>query len=184
MPRAILTIEDVQLGGHTLYAVCRNAGCRHVKKVDLPLLLKHVDAQTSLMPGPHERHFTDAMRCTACRWRGVHLWVEPVERKSQVSRPSAPVKLPNFEIVNSGPAPFNQSDVIGTADNLMVGRGAYAAAALFYPDKRIILKQGAFVVEDSKSGKPVQIMTRDQFTEMREMERNMSYRSIPSAKRS
>lgn len=182
MPRSVQTvqtIEDVRRGGHTLYAVCRNAGCRYVKKVDIPLLLRKVDPRTRLRPGPHERHFTDSMRCSGCRWRGVYLWVEPAEQKREIVAKSTPPKLPNFVIVSEGPG---GNDVIATADNLMVGRGAYVAAALFHPDRRIVLKQGAFVIEDSKSGKPIKVMTEEQFSQMRASEHFLAHNSIPQLK--
>lgn len=176
MRKFVTTIADVQAGEHMLYAICRNDGCRHMMVVDLPLLLKRVKPTDRLLPRRHERHFTDSMRCPSCRWRGVRLWLEPAEQKRQIlQKPSAPPKQPNFLIVADGDTGL---DVIATADNLMVGKGAYAAAALFYADKRITLKQGIFVIEDSKSGKPIEVLTAERYKAMREAERFMGNNPI------
>jgi hypothetical protein len=177
MPSLVETLADVHKGGHGLFAVCRNAGCRHIQKVDINRVVRRVDAKTKLLPGPHERHFTDAMRCTACRWRGVTLWVQPAQAKVRTGAPRpSPMKEPNFTVVDHGAAPYSSNTVIATADNMMVGKGAYVAAALFYADRRITLKQGIFVVEDSKSGKPIEYMSEERIRQMRHGEDVMAGR--------
>jgi len=171
MPDPIRTIEDVQAGGHALYAICRNAGCRHCKKVDVQRLLHAVPAQARLRPGPNERHFTDSMRCEHCRWRGVYLWVEPAEQKRQILQKSARDERSNYEIKDWGQShPYTTCVTIGAADNLFVARGAYIAASGFYSDHRITLQQGAFVIGDSKRDGLPEVMTHEDYTRMRAIE--------------
>lgn len=184
MPDPIRTIEDVQNGGHTLHAICRNAGCRHSKKVDIPRLLHKVSAQALLRPGPHEKHFTDSMRCDHCRWRGVYLWVEPKEHKRQILKKPVPPKLPNFMVVDHGGGENSGNEIIATADNLMVALGAYAAAAMFYKDRRITLKQGIFLVKDSKDGKPIELVTEERLDGMRQAAYDMAHAKPPTLKAS
>ncbi|WEK05795.1 MAG: hypothetical protein P0Y65_05935 [Candidatus Devosia phytovorans] len=121
--------------------------------------------------GPHERHFTDSMRCDHCRWRGVYLWVEPAEQKRQILQKSGPDKSSNYQVRDWGQSyPYNASVIIATADNLFVARGAYIAAAGFYFDHRITLQQGAFVMGDTKRDGLPNVMTHEDFKRMREIE--------------
>ena len=186
MRKPVQTISDVQDGDHELYAICRNAGCRHKQRVDIPRLLKSVPPETTLNPGPHERHFTDAMRCSACRWRGVYLWVEPTEQKRQIFQKSAPAKVPNYEIRDWGKEyPFSTSRTIATADNLFVGRGAYIAACGFYFDHRITYQQGTFVIADSKRDGFPEAMSHEDFKQLRDIESgNLSLEELEAVGRS
>jgi len=166
----IETLEDVRNGGHLLIAFCRHTNCRYQKEVGVDRLIQSVGARETLLPVRAELHFSDQMRCPSCKRRGMNFFVRPSTGRKEIFTKSAPPKQPNFEIVNCGRAPFSDHDVIATSDNLMVGRGAYVAAAMFYPDRRVVLKQGAFVVADSKDGSPIEFMTAAEFAAMREGE--------------
>lgn len=167
------TLGDLQSAGHSLFAICRHSTCRYCKEIDVPRLVQSIGPHHYLLPTRSEQHFTDKMRCPSCKRRGVNLWLRPAEPKKQV-KASAPPKQPNFIIVDHGMAPYAGYEVIATADNLMVGKGAFAAAALFYGDRRISLKQGTFVLADSKDGTPIDVMTAERFIAMRESEAQMS----------
>jgi hypothetical protein len=167
------TLGDLQSAGHSLFAVCRHSTCRHSKEIDVPRLIQSIGPHHYLLPDRSELHFSDKMRCPSCKRRGVNLWLRPAEPKKTVFAP-APPKQPNFTIVDHGTAPYAGHEVIATADNLMVGKGAFAAAALFYRDRRISLKQGAFVLADSKDGKPIDVMTAERYIAMREGEAHMA----------
>lgn len=167
------TLGDLLSAGHSLFAVCRYANCRYTKEIDAPRLVQSIGPHHTLLPDRGELHFSDKMRCPSCKRRGVNLWLRPAEPKKQVVAPS-PSKQPNFTIVDHGTAPYARHEVIATADNLMVGKGAFAAAALFYADRRISLKQGAFVIADSKDGSPIDVMTAERFIAMREGEAQMA----------
>lgn len=184
MPRAIHTLQDVRLGPHKLYAVCSNSACRQSKKVDIDRLILRVDARTPLLPQRGQPHFSEGMRCPSCRRRGMYLWVDPAEVKREILKRTVSEKQPNFRIIDHGPSPHTGHDTIAMADNLMVGRGAYVAAALFYPGRRITLTQGAYVVQDSvRDGAPTP-MNAERYTEMRQAEAGMSNRTIPPLKAS
>lgn len=173
-PVPIETLEDVRMGGHHLSAICRHANCRYRKEVDVSRLIQRVGARQCLVPARAELHFTDQMRCPSCKRRGMNLWLRPNAPTVKLFAESPPAKQANFTIVDCGRVPYSGHDVIATADNLMVGKGAWAAAALFYGDRRITLKQGAFVVADSKDGKPIDVMTAERYTGMREGEAQMA----------
>lgn len=168
------TLGDLQSAGHSLFAVCRHANCRYSKEIDVPRLIQSIGPHHYLLPDRGELHFSDKMRCPSCKRRGVNLWLRPAPPRAKQAPPFAPPKLPNFTIVDHGRAPYAGHEVIATADNLMVGRGAFTAAALFYGDRRISLKQGAFVIADSKDGKPIEVMTAERYVEMRQAEAQMS----------
>ena len=168
------TLGDLQDAGHSLFAVCRYAGCRYSKEVDVSRLVQSIGPHHYLLPNRGELHFSDKMRCPSCKRRGVNLWLRPAAPRAKQIPQVVPSKLPNFTIVDHGRAPYAGHEVIATADNLMVGRGAFVAAALFYADRRISLKQGAFVLADSKDGKPIDVMTAGRYTEMREAEARMA----------
>lgn len=179
MLRPIHTLQDVRSGPHKLYAVCSNSACRHSKKVDVERLIKRVDVRTPLLPQRGISHFSESMRCPSCRRRGMYLWVDPAEVKREILQRAAPEKQANFRIIDHGPSPYNGHETIATADNLMVARGAYVAAALFYPGRRVTLTQGAYVVQDSvRDGAPTP-MSAARYTEMRQVEADMSNRIIP-----
>lgn len=169
-PAPIETLDDVRNGGHCLVAFCRHTNCRHKKDVDVHRLIQRVGARQMLVPYRAELHFSDKMRCPSCKRMGMNLWLVPAPPRVKLFASVEPPKQSNFTVVDCGRAPHTGDEVIATSDNLMVGRGAYAAAALFYPDRRILMKQGAFLMEDSKSGAPLRIMTAEDFANMREAE--------------
>lgn len=164
----VKTLDDVLNGGHKLIAICRHQTCRHRREVDLHLLLGRVSGQEALLPEPGQ-HFSDLLRCPACRRMGMALWLEP-----HFERP-APLPEPNYRILDWGRFhPFAHARTLATADNLMVGRGAYAAAALFYRDHRVTFMQGAFLIADSKrDGLPVP-ETAEDYQRIREAEAGLA----------
>lgn len=174
----IETLDDVRIGRHRLEAICRNTNCRYCQELDVDRLVQRIGGRHFLIPDRTQIHFSDRMRCPSCKRRGMNLWLRPRAQQAKAIEAGKP-RLPNFTVVDEGPAPFKGDSVIATADNLMVGRGAFAAAGLFYADHRIVLKQGAFVLADSKDGKPIVPMTREQFEDMRKGELEMGTRVIP-----
>lgn len=173
-PPAIQTLGEVRDGGHKLVAFCRHTNCRYQKVVDVDRLIQRVGTRQFLIPERAELHFSDKMRCPSCKRFGMNLWPRYAQPKTKLVASTPPPKQPNFTIVDHGRAPFTGHEVIATADNLMVGRGAFTAAALFYADRRISLKQGAFVLADSKDGKPIEVMTAERYIEMREAENKLA----------
>lgn len=164
------TLGDVQDAGHSLFAVCRHANCRHSKEIDLPRLIQSIGPHHYLLPDRGELHFSDKMRCPSCKRRGVNLWLRPAEPKKQVFTPT-PSKQPNYEIKDWGKDhPHAVCTTIATADNLFVARGAYIAAAGFYFDRRLTLQQGAFVLSDTKRDGLPKVMTHEDFKKLRALE--------------
>lgn len=163
------TLSNVLNGGHSIIAVCRQPSRRHAKYVDLQRLIGRLGGRTPLLPQPELEHYSDLLRCPVCRKRGMFVWFEP---KVVVSRPDP---LPNYRIIDRGAAyPFNDFNVIAAADNLMVARAGYAAAAMFYSDHNITLQQGIYVIMGSKrDGLPQPLMLHD-FKEIRKMEQRLS----------
>lgn len=184
MQRPVYTLHDVRVGPHKLYAMCSNSACRHSKKVDIERLILRVDARTPLLPQRGQPHFSEGMRCPSCRRRGMYLWIDPATAKREILQRSPQEKQPNFRIIDHGPTPHTGHDTIATADNLMVGRGAYVAAALFYPGRRITLTQGAYVVQDSVRDGAPNPMEAERYADMRQVEADMSNRIIPPLKAS
>lgn len=66
--------------------------------------------------------------------------------------------------------PYAGCVTIATADNLFVARGSFIAAAGFYFDRRITLQQGAFVLADSKQDGLPEVMTHEDFKNLRALE--------------
>src|SRR5690606_9787656 len=96
-----------------------------------------------VLPSPGLAHYSERMRCPVCGSRGMFVW--PDERRFQ------PAPVPTYRILDHGREyPYTAFRELATADNLFVGKGAYAAAAHFYYDHMITLQQGAFVLDDSK----------------------------------
>lgn len=170
----VKTLGDVRAQGQHLYAICRHGACRYQKEIDVTRLVQSIGPTHNLVPDRSSPHFSDRMRCPSCKRRGVNLWMEPGPVRLTTTSPKTVAKQPNFKIIDAGRAPYNGREAIATADNLMVARGAYSAAALFYPDRQILLKQGTFVLEDSKDGKPIVQMSKADFDIMREAEASLS----------
>lgn len=169
MDGAPKTLDDVQKGGHELIALCRDTRCRFRKTIDLRRLIMNVGGWHQLLPKRGEPHFSDRMRCPSCKRMGMSLWLEP-----RLPPPRASSE-PNFRVLDWGRTyPYSTFTMIATADNLMVARGAYVAAVLFYPDKWITLQQGAFVVEDSKRDGIPKHLTAEDYKIMRDGEMSLS----------
>lgn len=97
------------------------------------------------------------------------LWLEPYYPKPR------PTVGPNFTIVDQGVgAPYNDYLVVATAENLMVARAAYVAAALFYPSHRIILKQGALLIADSLVDGPPEVAPAEDYAQMRKTDNRLA----------
>lgn len=163
------TLLEVRSAGHQLLAVCREVQCREKHPVDLDRLIGRLGARTQLIPERGQMHFTDRMRCPRCRRSGMNLWIEPSAPKSLRG------KEPNFRVTDHGEAPFSRYDMIATADNLMVAKGAFYAAAHFYRGRRITLMQGALVIDDTRVKMP-EPMPPERFYAMRDGERNLGIR--------
>lgn len=161
----MLTLGSIQAARHKLIATCRHEACRYSREVDTERLIGRVGVREKPVPDRAGPHFTDAMRCPSCKRMGMNLCIIPVVD---------PPRIPNFRIVDQGISQPHGFDVIATADNLMVARGAYAAAALFYPDHWITLMQGAHVTADSREDGPPKVLTAEDYQKMREMERWVS----------
>ena len=172
MHRIPRTLDEVQQDGHQIIAVCRNAACRHARVADLGRMISRLGGKTPLLPLPDREHYSDRMRCPACKGRGMFVWFQP-----KLQRPVA-VKQPNYIIVDRGATyPFSEFNIIATADNLMVARAGYSAAAMFYDKHEITLQQGTYIIMDSRRDGLPRPMTLHNFQEMREMEREVNSRS-------
>lgn len=157
----VQTLQDVQAEGHKLYAICRHDGCRHQKEIEVDRLVQRIGPRHSLVPIRGELHFTDKMRCPSCKRRGVYLWMEPSPPK-RAKAPSKPAeKEPNYVVYDLGRVPNTGQVSIATAENLFVAKAAWVSAALFYKDRRIVMRHGALVVADSRDGTPIEFMDRD-----------------------
>lgn len=168
MHRPVQTLDDVVHGGHRLIAICRNSACRHRREVDLHLLTGRVPGRERLVPDPGQ-HFSDLLRCPQCKRLGMSLWLEP-----WFAQP-IPTPEPNFRILDWGRVPpFGQFRTLATAENLMVARGAYAAAALFYQDHRVTMQQGAFVLNDSQRDGSPKVLTPEDYRRLRDAETGLS----------
>lgn len=174
MHRIPTTLDEVQEDGHAIIAVCRRPECRQAKVVDLTRIIGHLGRKTPLLPQPGREHYSDRMRCPACKRRGMFVWFQPKIIEF------SPERLPNYRIIDHGSAyPFGSFTVIATADNLMIARAGYTAAAMFYHGHMITLQQGTYVIIDSKRDGLPPMLTLENYTEMREMERalNIGFRN-------
>ena len=103
----------------------------------------------------------------------MFVWFQP-----KLQFPVA-AKQPNYIIVDRGMTyPFGDFNIIATADNLMVARAGYSAAAMFYDKHEITLQQGTYIIMDSRRDGLPRPMTLHNFQEMREMEREVNSRSV------
>ena len=85
---------------------------------------------------------------------------------------------PNSELHHRRPQrDVGEFNSIATADNLMVARAGYSAAAMFYDKHEITLQQGTYIIMDSRRDGLPRPMTLHNFQEMREMEREVNSRS-------
>lgn len=168
------TLGDVRAGNHALEAICRYSGCRHRCRVDLPRTMQSVGANQPIHPARSDAHFTDRMRCPACKRRGMNLWLVPYVEKQRSVAPIPPPKHPNYRVINKGRhAPYD-FEMIATADNLFVARAAYAAAAHFYDGYWITLMQGAFLMDDSKRDGLPMIMLGEDYKRVRAAESGLT----------
>ncbi len=175
------TLHDVRVHGHHLVAVCRHAGCRHRHTTDLDRLINSVGPGQALLPERGEQHFTDKMRCPSCKRRGMNLWLEPQAPKRRIlggGGPTIKPSEPNYRIINCGEAPYSRHEMIATADNLMVAKEAFYAAAHFYSKHRVTLMQGALLMGDSTKEMP-KPTPPERILELRQAEMEMGTRKVP-----
>lgn len=169
MHRIPRTLDEVIQDGHDIVAVCRDPDCRHSRYVDLRRVIGRLGGRTPLLPQAGKQHYSDRMRCPACKGRGMFVWFQP---KVEVSKPR---KQPNYIVVDRGSIyPFDQFNIIATADNLMVARGGYNAAAMFYHNHEITLQQGTYIIMDSRRDGLPKPLTLHNYKEMREMEQALN----------
>ena len=173
MHRIPNTLAEVQQDGHDIIAVCRNKDCRHARYVDLDRMLKRIGANTPLLPQPYQEHYSDRMRCPVCKGRGMFVWFQPKIEKPKAQR------QPNYIIVDRGSTyPYGAFNIIATADNLMIARAGYSAAAMFFSDHEITLQQGTYVLIDSRRDGLPKPLTLQNFTEIRKMEQELNSGSL------
>ena len=170
MHRIPRTLDEVRQDGHDIIAVCRMVACRHARYVDLDRLIGRLGGRTPLLPTLDQQHYSDRMRCPACKSRGMFVWFQP---KIRIAKPE---KQPNYIVVDRGSVyPFDQFNIIiATADNLMVARAGYNAAAMFFAGHEITLQQGTYILLDSKRDGLPRPLTLQNYKEIREMERALN----------
>ena len=176
MGRPAGSLGNIQASGHSLIAICRREACRYSREVDIRRLSMRVGTWASPVPDAGSPHFSDQMRCPSCKRRGMNLWLIP---KVVAREPDVPSN-PNFRVIDHGKTDPYTFEMIATANNLMVARGAYVAAALFYPDRWITLMQGAFVMNDSRQEGPPKPMDAEDFAAMREAEYHLAHAPGPA----
>jgi hypothetical protein len=147
MPDYLRTLDDAATARVQMIAVCHTINCRHTQDVDLQQVIFHVGAATPLVPIKGVAHFSERMRCPACKQRGMFIWVG-------VPRQPEP-------IFGTGTHPFKVLDwgrgrrgilerEIAILNNLEVAKAAFQVAVRVYPDHHITLQQGIFVMSDSR----------------------------------
>ena len=103
----------------------------------------------------------------------MFVWFQPKLQRS------AAAKQPNYIIVDRGATyPFGEFNIIATADNLMVARAGYSAAAMFYDKHEITLQQGTYIIMDSKRDGLPRPLTLHSYKEMRDMEKALNSPSV------
>jgi len=169
MHRIPNTLDEVQQDGHDIIAVCRDQGCRHARYVDLDRVIKRLGGRTPLLPQPNQAHYSDRMRCPVCKGRGMFVWFQPKVQKSKAQ------PQPNYIVVDRGSAyPYGEFNIIATADNLMVARAGYSAAAMFFSNHEITLQQGTYILMDSRRDGLPKPLTLQNFKEIRQMEQELN----------
>jgi hypothetical protein len=170
---ASTTLSSIRTAQHSLVAICRHEACRYSREVEIDRLMGRVGYRVKAVPDPGQKHFTDHMRCPSCKRMGMNLWLIPATSAEQRSEPANP----NFRVIDRGENHPYTFEMVATANNLMVARGAYVAACLFYPRRWFSLMQGAFVVHDNRQDGPPKPMQPEDYKSMREAENDMSRRA-------
>ena len=140
----IQTLGDAKDIGQELIAICHNPACRHTRLVNLDKVIYHVGAATPLIPLRGKVHFSERMRCPACKHRGMFIWI----REPKFPEPLFDVGANQVNIwsKNGGRLEY----VAARTGNILIGRAAFMAALDAYPYQRITLQAGARVIEDNR----------------------------------
>lgn len=145
MPKSLHTLDDARQAGQELLAICHNPACRRRQLVDLELVIFHVGAGHQLVPVRGQLHFSERMRCPACGQKGMFIWLG--DRKDP--EPMTGEGRLNYRVNVLDKA----EGLIGTlakVGHVGVAYAAFNGAIEAYPDRRVVLQEGAVIVLDSR----------------------------------
>jgi hypothetical protein len=142
MVRPVHTLGDARDVGLELTAVCRNMLCRRRVKLDIDKLIYQLGEGRALLPDPGKVHFTDKLRCQKCNHVGAFLW--PGERNGM-----EPVFDAQGHQVNVWYEGTNLN-TIAKVGHIVVAHATFEATMSAYPNRRVTLQQGGFVIRDSR----------------------------------
>jgi hypothetical protein len=145
MPRLINTLGDARDSGQELVAICDEIRCRHRWTIDLDHVLKFMGTGHSLTPVRGEKHFSERMRCPACRGRGAFIWMR------HMADPE-PLLVGLSYSVNRWATKGSRAllEVAAKATSEIVANAAYDSAVGHYPGDHLTLQQRARIIRDSR----------------------------------
>ena len=144
MPAILTTLGEAARAGIEIKAICRKPECRYSQKINLAEVVQHVGGIQPLVPVKWQKHFSERMRCPACKTLGMYIWVDlPSE-----GHPLYPLTSSAFRVLE-----WSQTGRIdrelAVVHTLPVAQAAYRAARELYHTSHITLQQGARVISDS-----------------------------------
>jgi hypothetical protein len=145
VPRTINTLGDAWRTGQDFMAVCGNIECRCKRTLDLQELIKHVGELHPLVPVRGHVHYSERLRCPACKHRGAFVWMGPPKEPTPIFGEVRAYQVNNWGRNDNG----RLVSRIGLVGHVDVAHATFQAAVKAYSLHRITLQQGAFVLEDS-----------------------------------
>lgn len=142
-PRSLETLGDAWRARLQIFARCRNHLCRHEWLVDLQYVMKNVGADHFLEPVRGLRHFSERMRCPECGYVGCN-----VEHGDRMDMKPFFGKL-HLQIEEWDSKAMQMSTIVAASSHIIVAHAAYESALQQYPRRRMLLRDGSFVVRDS-----------------------------------
>lgn len=138
------TLGDARRAQLRLVAVCHAIDCRHRWVLDLDHVIKYVGEMHGVLPVVGHKHFSERGRCPVCKNRGLYIWVEtPLEHEPLFNGLS--YRVDAWTRFSNG-----IDTTVANVTHLEVAWAAYHSAIGAYPGKKITLRQGAFVLADSR----------------------------------
>jgi hypothetical protein len=144
MAKQVHTLGDARDVGLEIVVVCGNLFCRRRTTLDLHKLIYQLGEGRSVLPEKGKAHFSEKLKCSACGHVGAFLW--PREQKG----PEPYFKGLSYAVNEWYSGNGTPMMTVAKVSHVIVAHATFESATKEYPNRRITLQQGSFVLRDSR----------------------------------
>jgi hypothetical protein len=129
-----------------MIAICGNIDCRHRRTLDLRQIAEYVGERHPLVPVRGHLHFSERLKCLACKHVGAFIWLGPPKEPEPLYGNAFAYKINNWGAQRTG----TLVTTVAQVKHVVVAHATFEAALAAYPGDQLTLQEGMFVLRDGR----------------------------------